>query len=103
VPNKVKFFYSAPRTLTAFQSAVASNFMTFIDVKQVSHKGIPSRATYVVTTGHLGTPVERFAARLGAQPVVLPEAHKFLDEKVSLAINAGSELVIVGYDLEPAL
>lgn len=102
MPNKVKFFYAATRSLNAFESAVASNLLPHIDVKQVNHKGIPPKANLVVTTGHLGTPVERFAARLGAMTVILPEAGDWLDARVEAAINP-KDLVIVGYDLEPAL
>lgn len=102
MPHKVRFFYNAARSLNAFEAAVASNLIPHIDVQRVDHKGIPPRANYVVTTGHLGTPVERFAARLGAMPVILPEADAWLDAKVEAAINP-KDLVIVGYDLEPAL
>ena len=103
MPKKIKFFYSAARSRKAFEAAVPSNFMPRIEVQAIAHDGTPKRADIVITTTALGTPVERFAARLGAMPAVLPEADVWLDSRVSDAIAAGRELVIVGYDLEAAL
>lgn len=99
---KVKFFYSSPRSLKAFESAIASNLLPDIDIRRVGHKDIPKSADLVVTTAGYSSPLERFAARHGAMPVVLPEAGDWLDAKVEAKINH-KELVIVGYDLESAL
>lgn len=91
----ISFYYSRPELGPAFEDVIAP----LISFNPVSYKDLPRTADYVLTRGQLTAQIERFASRLGAPPVVVPEGGPWLTDKISAAIKTDSDLVIVGYDV----
>jgi hypothetical protein len=71
---------------------------TSVEVRTASGP-VPERADFVVTLGSLQRPVEHLAARLAAQPAVLPEALLYLTS----AVFDRGDLVLVGSDKREVL
>jgi hypothetical protein len=80
---------------SAVQAAIPSNKHNRVDWIPTSWDARPREADLVLTTGSLTSDIERFAARLGGYPVVLPEAGQWLKSQVDKSFRRGVDLVMV--------
>lgn len=62
---------------------------------KVARTSLPKRADVVVTTSGLNLEIERFAAKLSASVVVLPEAYEWLQKRVTIAVETATPFTLV--------
>lgn len=58
----------------------------------------PARADYVLTAGQLHVATERYAASVGAMPVVIPEGLQYLADKATVRHALGETVILLGID-----
>jgi len=94
----IQFFYSpSSRTMKAFKEAVSSDLLRHIDMHVAYADKKPRQAHLVLVSGE-GKPsaeVERYAARIGAYCVCVPEASEWLTRQVRDRVETGMPLVMV--------
>lgn len=94
----ITFFHAAgSRTIKAFNEAVTSDLIPNIQMTVAYKDTKPKRAHVVLVSGD-GAPskeVERFAVKLGAFPVCIPEASEWLTNRVRQSMELGLEFVMV--------
>lgn len=94
----IQFFYSpGSRTLKAFNEAVSSDLLPHIE-RVIAHKDTKPRHGHMVLVSGEGKPsaeIERFAARIGAYCVCVPEASEWLTKQIRERIELNVPLVMV--------
>jgi hypothetical protein len=94
----IQFFYSpGSRTQKAFHEAISSDLLPSIEMVQAFKDTKPAKAHLVLVAGE-GTPskeIERFAARMGAYCVCVPEASDWLTRQVRQRLALNLPLVMV--------
>lgn len=94
----IRFFYSpGSRTLKAFNEAVSADLMPSIQQTQAFKDTKPRHGHMVLVSGE-GKPsaeIERFAARLGAYCVCVPEAGDWLTDQIRRRLAENLPLVMV--------
>lgn len=94
----VQFFVSpGSRTAKAFNEAVSSDLMPHITITHAHRDTKPKHAHMVLVAGQ-GAPskdIERFAARLKAYPVCIPEAGDWLTRVIRERLELNVPLVMV--------
>lgn len=94
----ISFFHAAgSRTIKAFKEAVSSDLLQHIQMVPAFADTKPRHGHLVLVAGKgaVSDEVERFAARLGAFCVCVPEASEWLTNHVRNRVEAGMPLVLV--------
>lgn len=87
-------------TRKAVEEVIPSDQLPRVVVETVAWNETPQRADMVLTTNALSSALEGWAGRKGAFLVVLPEAGRYLADKVMSALVAGTDLVLVDARLQ---